>query len=295
MLKRKWRVFRPKKVGRLQDKTFFETDSIYAKARVVVDTTLTEARSTSGENRFSEKNILFAVKKLQQKNPQDVVYLLAKIILMTPNSAKAQTEMDAHRGGYRNRKARLFELIDFNDVFVDLVLRLDKGIRQDFEDRLYEEMQVFCEKVNLSCFTREQYDSIAHGLSREIAVYLGARKLGYIAHMSSRDQDAYGVDMVVTDPTSKKSIKIDVKTRSAFHFRLKNLSRRQKISEEKRMYCELSGYCKIIAGHKQDPVEAILLRVATIYMGEIKAFEFTDIVSLGSLLRSAINDYGRYS
>lgn len=294
MIRKIWRRFRPKKVGSLTDKTAYEQDTIYTQSRAIIDDTLREARIRTGASRYSLQTISRAVRILSEKNAHDQEHLLAQLILMTPGAARAQNEMDQHRGGYKNRQARLYELIDFNDMFVDTVLALDESELEHFSTRLYQEMQTFACRTRTKPFERNQYDAIVHGLSREIAVYRGARSLGYIARMTSRAQDAMGIDMVIIDPDSKKTLNIDVKTSSSFHFRLMDLQREKRMNEEKRMYCELAGYCIVRNGKGVKAVDTVLFRISTKYLGPINTFTFINTHDLGTMLRQAFDDHGVY-
>ena len=214
---------------------------------------------------------------------------IALVVMQTPRAARAQVMMDRHRGGYKEREKRLFELIDFNDAYVSAVLSLPEDQLSEFPMRLKSEMDLFARRLHVQAFTDDQYEAITHGLSREIAVYRGAVAEGLQVRMTSRVQDAMGIDMVITDPDSGKSINIDCKTRSSFFFRLVDLERQGRMSSNEKEYCEIAGYC--IVNHGSIPV--VLVRIATKYLGEIDNFSFVDTAPLGILLRSALNDHGQ--
>ncbi len=288
-----WQRFRPKTRGRLADKTVYEPDSLYARARAVVNEMLHSVRSNE-RGRDAVKRTIKAARTLRQHDTHDAVHLLALLILQAPAAAKAQHEMDSHHGGYKNRQARIFELIDFNDTFVDTVLALPDHDLVEFPERLKAEIDYFCTRLHAPTFTDEQFEAITHGLSREIAVYRALRRAGYNVRMTSRVQDAMGVDMVITDPDTKKSINVDVKTRSSFHFRLVDLERQSRIDEERRLECELAGFCKVRNGHGQQAVDTVLLRVATEHLGEIRNFDFVDMEPLVTLVSDALQHEGRY-
>lgn len=294
MMRKMWRRFRPKRSGALNDKTLYEQDTVYTRARLIVDDALREARNRSGQSRSSNQTLNRAVRILSTKDAHTADFLLAKLLLMTPGAARAQHEMDHHHGGYKNRQARLFELIDFNDAFVDTVLALDERELAFFSARLWQEMKTFCHRMRAANFEEEQYQAIVHGLSREIAVYRGAKSLGYIVRMTSRSQDAMGIDMVIIDPETKKSLNVDIKTNSSFHFRLLDLIREKRMDEEKRMYCELAGYCTIRNGSGVKAVDTVLFRVATKYLGPIQHFSFAHTHGLAKLIREALDDHGVY-
>lgn len=290
---KKWRRFVPRTRGDMRDPTAYEPDSLYAEARQIVAAAMHQAGPVRGHN-DGLKHSAEAVKLLRAKDSRDSAYLLALLILQAPSAARAQHEMDEHRGGYRNREARLYELIDFNDTFVSTVLSLEKKDLAEFDERLRGEINRFCAQLHLAAFSDEQFEAITHGLSREIAVYRAARAAGYIVHMTSRVQDAMGVDMVITDPETKRSINIDVKTHSAFHFRLIELEHQDRMNEEKRLQCELAGFCQIRNGHGEKAVDTVLLRIATDRLGEINDFDFVDAAPLSHLIADALRSHGRY-
>ena len=290
--KARWRYFRPRTRGRLSDITAYEPESIYAEARLIAQEFYHRARPRIGRTRNVYRTTGEAVRMLRAHQPSDPKHLLALLILQSPNAARAQHDLDEHHGGYRNREARVFELIDFNDTFVSTVLALSPEERRDFTGRAKDELDYFCEQLHIKNFSDQQYEAIWHGLSREIAVFLAAKEIGYIVHMSSRVQDSMGIDMTITDAEAKRAINIDVKTHSAYHFRLLELYEQQRISEEKRLQCELSGYCESKNGHGDQAVTTVLFRIATDRLGEIDNFAFKDIGPVASLIAAAIHDYG---
>lgn len=290
-----WQRFRPKTRGALADKTAYEPESLYARARQVVSEAMHLARSGTHGRREGIKRAARAARILREHDHHDAVHLLALLILQAPAAALAQRELDAHHGGYKNRQARVYELIDFNDTFVNTVFALSDHDLVIFPKRLEQEMTYFCEQLHTTAFTPVQFEAIVHGLSREIAVYRGLRRAGYIVRMTSRVQDAMGIDMTITDPYTKKSINVDVKTHSAFHFRLVDLERQDRIDEERRLQCELAGFCAVRNGHGRDAVDTVLLRIATDRLGEIRNFDFTDIQPLVDLVAQALDNDGRYA
>jgi hypothetical protein len=289
-----WKRFKPRTRGKLADQTVYEPDSLYAHARAVVTEMMQSVRSGWRGERDGVKRSTQAARALRQRDAHDAVHLLALLILQAPAAAKAQREMDSHHGGYKNRQARIFELIDFNDTFVDTVFALPDHDLVEFIERLAKEIEYFCERLHTPTFTDKQYEAITHGLSREIAVHRALRRAGFNVRMTSRVQDAMGVDMVITDPDTKKSINVDVKTHSSFHFRLVDLQRQDRIDEQRRLDCELAGFCKVRNGHGQQAVDTVLLRVATEHLGEIKNFDFVDVEPLIHLVTSALQHEGKY-
>lgn len=285
-----WKRFRPALRGRLDDATVYEPDSLYSRARRIVDSALHDTRQRGDALKRTQE----AVRYLKLHPTHKPEYLLALLVLQGPSAARAQREMDRHHGGYKNRQARLFELIDFNDTFVDTVLALEREQLKTFTDRLRAEIDTFCQRVGVEPFSDKQYQAIVHGLSREIAVFRGAQQLGYHVRMTSRVQDSMGVDMIITDTEQKKSLAIDVKTHSSFHFRLLDLQHQNRLNEERRLQCELAGYCFMRNGNGYKAVETILLRIATDRLGEIHHYEFVDLKPFGELLAHAIRDHGKY-
>lgn len=291
----KWQRFRPReRRGAFDDITIYEDGSIYALSRDIIAEALHEARSIKPGR--SLKRIVRAAKIVRERSEKNHLpeFFLASLILQSPNAVKAQHEMDRRHGGYNNRQARLFELIDFNDTFVDTVLSLDEELLADFTQRLWHEIDIFCNSQRVDGFSLRQFDAIVHGLSREIAVYRGAKKEGYIARMTSRSQDAMGIDVIITDPDTKKSIAVDVKTKSAFRWRLVELEKRRRIDEEKRLQCELAGFCTMRNGKSESGVDVVLLRIATDRLGKIENYSFADTTALGQLIADALENHGKY-
>lgn len=291
-----WRRFLPPKKlwrakGKLNDPTMGEPTGMYAEARLLADDLLRQVRSKKRDTIY--KQAADAVKILRAFSHPDSVQLLALLILQAPQAARAQDDMDRHRGGYSNRQARVYELIDFNDTFVSLVLSVPAEEHEVLADRIWNEITNFCEKYHAMSFREEQFDAIVHGLSREIAVYQGARAEGLHARMTSRVQDARGIDMIITDPMTRRSIEVDCKTKSSFHFRLLHLEQKRRIDEEYRMRCELAGFCPIAGGPRSEQSHTILLRIATDELGPIHDFSFEDTRPLGERLRVAIAEHGK--
>lgn len=289
-----WKRFRPRRRGKLHDATVYEADTLYAQARGIVGQHMQATRSRRFKPDNPLKHTARASAKLRAHDPHTPEQLLALLILQAPGAVRAQTEMDNHYGGYKNRQARLYELIDFNDTFVDTVLVLPDDELAGFPDRLKQEIDWFCDHLGVATLTDEQYEAIVHGLSREIAVYYAAKDSGLIPRMTSRVQDAKGIDLIISDPDTKRTISIDVKTRASFRWRLVDLQRRGRVDEDKRMQCELAGFCTV-KGRKNDEVDTLLFRVATNRLGAIKDFRFTDPEPIKNLLRDALSHHGRYT
>lgn len=288
-----WRRFRPRLTGRLSDPVLYQPESLYGEARQVVTSALHATRNKVRRD-DSYKHTARAAKLLREHDNRQPAHLLALLILQSPVAAKAQNEMDKKRGGYKNHQARLFELIDFNDAFVSTVMALPEAELAGFNIGLQAELIEFGRRMRVPSFTAKQFEAITHGLSREIAVFRGAKKLGYLTRMTSRVQDARGVDMIITDPETKKSLGVDIKTRSSFHFRLLNLQRQRRIDEEQRLACELAGFCTINYQTAHEKSETVLLRIATRELGPIEDFDFIDLAPLAQHLANAFKHHGKY-
>ena len=108
----------------------------------------------------AEANTL-VVRLKQQKEPHDnhekLAYYRKLLIAQTPQAVMAQWQMDAHKHGYHNRQKRLYELIDFNDTFVNLVLHTPVHSRAGLADSLKAEMDQFCRKLSTPSFSDEQF------------------------------------------------------------------------------------------------------------------------------------------
>ncbi|HMR72752.1 MAG TPA: hypothetical protein PKD68_01960 [Candidatus Saccharibacteria bacterium] len=205
---------------------------------------------------------------------------LYALTLQAPRAAVAQEAMDAHPHGYRNKEARLFELIDFNDAFVATILALSKPMlpRATLEiKRLLEEA---CKKAGTRCFSDEQYQAIVHGLSREIAVYLGLQQEGYDAVMSNRADDAMGVDMRVTDPSAHHTVNVDIKTRSSYHYRIEQLRREGRLSEDAFLMADRDGFAVVYNGHGADKIKVVVWRIDHEVLGTVIDFSFKDTYRL---------------
>ena len=217
---------------------------------------------------------------------------LRALVLQAPQAALAQGQMDAHKHGFPARGNRLFELIDFNDAFVSTVLTLDEPLLAGFADEAKRLMDWFCKRVGVRGFSDEQYQAIVQGLSREIAVFLGVQKEGFRAAMTSRASDALGVDMVISDPASGKSVNIDCKAPSAYRHRIYDLLREGRLSDEEVTAAETLGYIAELNGHGREKTEVVLWRIDRERYGDIQGFLFSDTTELGGALRAILGTYG---
>lgn len=233
------------------------------------------------------------VNDLENQKPDaltpQIVIELAQLIARTPRAARAQDEMDRHHGGYRNRKARLYELIDFNDAFVHAVHELPSEDLPYFQKNIQKSMKRIVRLFKAPMFSDKQFDAIAHGLSREIAVYRAASAAGYDVRITDRVEDAKGVDMVISAPSTGVSMPIDCKTKSSFHFRLLDLKRDGYLTEEQRLRAELAGFHIVRAGrHNRAFQTTTLLRISTQDLGPIRYYDFVDPKHFLRLLQRAM-------
>lgn len=218
---------------------------------------------------------------------------VAALGMQSPRASSAQQQMDRHRHGYHNKDKRLYELIDFNDAFVATVLAADFNARQVFSEKMKQICDRICERSRTQKFSEDQWQAIVKGLSREIAVYLGAKSNGFEVTMTSRNQDALGVDIQIRDPESKRYINIDCKTPSAFRYRLEDLAREGRVNHRDILLADRNGYIKVVNGHGNEKVEVIILAVLPDFYGEIVNFEFEDTTKLREKLNILIREFGR--
>lgn len=214
--------------------------------------------------------------------------LLAFLIVQAPQAVRAQAQMDKQPHGSRNRQERLYELIDFNDTYVSTVLALPSSYREGFEALVHHELARFCAQVQSPMFSDEQFEAITRGLRREIAVYLGAVEAGYTVEMTSRSEDAMGVDMVITDPHNRRSIGIDCKAASSYRYRLQDLVREGRMSQAEAERADVRGYAHEINGQGDEQVAVTLMRVDPNEVGEIVDFVFVEPDKLAVRLRDMI-------
>lgn len=222
------------------------------------------------------------------EKPERAMLLEKLLVLQAPRAALAQAEMDAHPHGYHDREARLFELIDFNDTFVSAVLAQPAERLSGFVERVHQAMVKFCESQQTIMFSDEQFQAITYGLSREIAVYLGARSEGFHASMTSRAVDAFGIDMVIRDYRTRKQINIDCKTPSAFRRRLEELEKQKRITTEQLLKADQDDYITVMNRHNDEEIPVTILCIRPERLGEIKNFRFASTKPLGDLLHTIL-------
>ncbi len=233
------------------------------------------------------------VARQRAKSIGDAVSNVTCLILQAPHAAQAQELMDQHPHGYHNKEKRLYELIDFNDAYVSSVLALPQGEVATFAEQVKVVMDRMCKRAHTRCFTNEQYDAIVHGLSREIAVYLGVKTEGYEVSMTNRTEDAFGIDMVIHDPHSGKSINVDVKARSAFHYRLIELQKEGRITNDDFSRADQLGYIEVTNGRDTEKRQVVIWRIDHTILGDVKNFRFSNTVLLAQELAEIIRTHGQ--
>lgn len=266
-----WRRFKPSVTRHYPVAT-----EVYKRAQDIIDQQAIEKRRMWQRRDYSQ--LEEPIRKLLE-SPK-VESLLAALVLQAPRAVKAQHRMDDHPHGFHDKQARLYELIAFNDTYVSLILALDDSYYTGVNDQLKFMMDRFCKRVKSPCFDNKQWEAITHGLSREIAVFRAIHELGYDVAMTSRQQDAMGVDMVVRNPLNDTPINLDIKTRSSFHFRLKDLASEGRISEAQREAGEHAGFCMVINGQGDEQVHTTLLRIDEDTYGQVQHFKLDRLDAL---------------
>ncbi len=290
-----WRRFRPERPAEPVDWTHTQRDELDADLFVVVQRQVQETRvNKRAWRRFrdmSELNVSIDTAKHRaeqlslEHDPHAAAAWLYTLVLQAPRAAEAQEQMDKHPHGYHNKEQRLLELIDFNDAFVATVLTLPAVCLPHFEDRVKQLLDTMCQKVGTRCFSNEEYQAIVHGLSREIAVYRGAQTEGYEVEMTNRATDAFGIDMRITDPKTFRSVNVDIKTRSSFHYRMNTLAHEGRLSEEEYLMADRNGFAKVYNGRGHERTPVVVWRIDHELLGSIECFSFVDTAPLGTMLR----------
>ena len=279
----KWRRFRPQQHDqRDQVVTHGHYTGVLSEAWRIVDSVTSnyDVRAHDGIDQL-DRSI-----DSRKATAHSAAEWLALVLLQSPRAARAQAQMDAHKYNYHNKNERLYELIDFNDSFVNTVLALPKAELAGFAERLKSAINEFCRRVQAPCLDDEQYDAIVRGLSREIAVYRAALDLGYSARMTSRTEDAFGIDMVLED-LEGTIFNIDVKTPSAFRHRLGELEKEGRLSEDDFLRADEQDYFVHIHKHHGSHIElvpVVLLCIRPERFEDIINFEFISPQPLADLL-----------
>jgi len=287
MKKRLWQSFRPGRVAHTH-----QVDDVFTRASDIVYSLPIAKRKFWQRKNYQALNPLIALSLLEAEKQHSAEHYIVALILQAPQSAVAQRRMKGYRyhSSSRDKSRRIDELIRFNDTYVSVILALSDSEREQANDRLKQLMDRFCRFLKSPCFSNEQWEAITHGLGREIAVYQTAKELGYQVKMTSRQQDAMGVDMVIHDRELNRSINLDVKTRSSFHFRLKDLVRTGRIPPGQRDAAEYTGFCMVVNGRGEEAVETILLRIDEEAYGRVINFR----LERPDVLASKLADIMRY-
>ena len=215
--------------------------------------------------------------------------LRTQLLAQTPRAVLAQEQMDSHKHGYHNREKRLYELIEFNDTFVSYVLATPHKQLPGLADRLQNDMTAFCAKLETPMFSDEQYDAIVRGLAREIAVYRTAKYHGFGVRMTSRSDDAFGIDMVITQPLTGKQLNIDCKTPPAFRHRMEDLVHHGRITEDDLLRGDRQGYLTVIHRRDDERVPVTLFCILPDTLGAITNFTFDEPEKLKVMLDTMFN------
>jgi len=217
---------------------------------------------------------------------------LIALMAQAPRAVLAQLQMDARPHDYHDRRARLFELIDFNDTFDLLIMVLSDDNRARFVEKIKPAMERTCRQVGAPFFSDEQWDAIVRGLSREIAVYLAAKNSGFHTIMASRTQDALGIDIQAMDPESHRYVNLDIKSPSAFRHRLERLVQEGRMTERELLLADQRRYAIAQNGHGRDKVRVVLFNTLPDDYGEIRGFRFTNEENVRERLNQLIRDNG---
>lgn len=284
MIRHGWRRFRPRNVIRIVSPRRARTE-LWKQAR-------DQVHEMFPGRQIRDDAMIRAIQSSRDRanSTNDPLWWCIALILQAPRAASAQEQMDQHPHGYHNKQARLYELIDFNDTYVSAVLSLPDDQLVHFADEAKRAMDVFCKQLRTRCFSNEQYEAIVHGLSREIAVFRGVQAEGFKVHMTSRSEDALGIDMVITDPASGRSVNVDCKTHSAFYYRLKDLTREGRLTTEQMAVAEDKGYTWVINRDGAREVRIALWRIDEQTYGTIQYFSFDSTVALGEKLRDMLRE-----
>ena len=270
-IRHKWRQFRPKHSPAQHAKSYEMLD-LLEDANHAYDFTQTLKKRTLPKEEWGESDRLHA-----------------QLIAQTPRAVLAQQQMDEHKHGFHNREKRLYELIDFNDSFVAYILALPDEHIPGIVERLHADMKKFCKRLKTPMFTDRQFEAIVHGLSREIAVYRGAKVLGFGASMTSRTEDAFGIDMVIEDPASGKQANIDCKTSRAYHYKLEDFMKQGRITPKEADAAEQRDFVTVINSLDGQAVPVTTVCIRSERLGDIINFHFSFTNELEALLRDVLD------
>ena len=216
---------------------------------------------------------------------------MVSLLAQAPRAVLAQIQMDEHPHGYRNKQERLYELIDFNDTLVATVQLLSDKDRIRFGEAAKLACDRICKRVGAPAFTNEQWEAIIRGLTREVAVYWAAKNSGFNVIMTSRVQDALGIDLQVQDPETHRYINIDVKTPSAFRYRLETLVEEGRLTPREQLIADEQSYALQLNGHGRK-IEIVLLCILPDTFGDLANFRFVDEAPMRDMLNRLIQRHG---
>lgn len=268
-----WRRFRPKTV--LEKKTIRRNKDIYLAVRESLVAIIPKHhRFWHGRADISwlDEYIEQARRDIKHGDKSIEKHLYA-FILQSPRAVVAQRKMDKFKHHYRDREKRLGQLIDFNDSFVDLVLLLEQDDLGVFDENIKQLMDWFCKKTSSRCFSMKQWSAITRGLSREIALYKAVKHAGLTVQMTSRNEDAFGIDMIISDGKGS-TLNVDCKTRSAYFFRLKDLVREGRLTIEQKEAALKDGFCQVIHGHGDSERLITMVRISRRELGAVINYAF---------------------
>jgi len=293
-VKQRWRHFGPRAMS-AHKRGDFCTDNCVSPAYEgdayeIAKSRVKEALQRRPEVRDLDKKI--DKWKDQAKHTNITSDWLTLFFAQAPRAVLAQQQMDKHPHGYHDKQARLFELIDFNDTFEGAVLSMNDEERVKFDQEGRRGCDYVCQLLSIPVFNDEQWDAIVRGLSRELAVYLAALHNGFYAYMTSRTQDAMGIDMQIKDPDSGAYINIDVKSPSAFRHRLEELVHEDRLNEHDLLKGDEQSYAVISTGHGKQAAEVILLCILPDKVGEVENFCFVDETRMRDMLAMLIDHHG---
>lgn len=264
----RWRRYLPKKKSRI-DAPLSDGLSLRTVQSVADASNLSDRMKQAGEPELEHEKLR---------------YYRTLLVAQSPRAVLAQWKMDTHKYGYRNRKKRLFELIDFNDTLVNVILLTPVDDRFNLASSLKYEIDQFCRKLNTPRFSEEQFEAIVLGLGREVAVYTAAQDLGYDVRMTSRTEDAFGIDMIIEQPSTGKKLYIDCKTPSAFRHRLEDLVKYHQITEEQLLQADKDDYLTALRHDKDKKLPVTLLCIRTETLGAVHSFVFDEPKRVQALL-----------
>jgi hypothetical protein len=110
--------------------------------------------------------------------------------------------------------------------------------------------------------------------------------------MTSRAQDALGIDLQIRDPETRRYINIDVKTPSAFRHRLQRLVQEDRMTPREQLIADEQSYAIQVNGHGDQRAEIVLLCILPDLFGDLADFRFVDEVPMRDRLNMLIQQHG---